>query len=85
MSHGVLLRHCDSSSPIAAVTRGCEMPETVVHFQVRMPPTLHEHLASRAREEKTSLNALVVAILRDAMVSHQEELAAPTPGAMPPV
>ena len=42
------------------------MPETVVHFQVRMPPPLHEHLASRAREEKTSLNALVVAILRDA-------------------
>jgi hypothetical protein len=42
------------------------MPETVVHFQIRMPPELHEHLASRAREEKTSLNALVVAILRGA-------------------
>lgn len=42
------------------------MPETVVHFQVRMPPHLHEHLASRAREEKTSLNALIVSILRDA-------------------
>lgn len=60
------------------------MPETVVHFQVRMPPTLHEHLASRAREEKTSLNALVVAILRDAMASHQEVVAAPAPGATPP-
>jgi len=42
------------------------MPETVVHFQIRMPPALHEHLASRAREEKTSLNALVVALLLDA-------------------
>lgn len=36
------------------------MPETVVHFQIRMPPALHERLASRAREEKSSLNALVV-------------------------
>ncbi|RUL85819.1 toxin-antitoxin system HicB family antitoxin [Tautonia sociabilis] len=40
------------------------MPETVVHFQVRMPPSLHEHLASRARSEKTSLNALIVSILQ---------------------
>jgi ribose 1,5-bisphosphokinase PhnN len=36
------------------------MPETVVHFQIRMPPALHERLASRAREEKSSLNALVL-------------------------
>jgi predicted HicB family RNase H-like nuclease len=43
------------------------MPETVVHFQVRMPPPLHEHLASRARDEKASLNALVVAILQEAV------------------
>jgi predicted HicB family RNase H-like nuclease len=43
------------------------MPETVVHFQIRMPPPLHEHLSSKAREEKTSLNALIVAILRDAV------------------
>lgn len=42
------------------------MPETVVHFQIRMPPALHENLASQAREEKTSLNGLVVAILREA-------------------
>lgn len=42
------------------------MPETVVHFQIRMPPHLHELLASRAREEKLSLNALIVAILREA-------------------
>jgi predicted HicB family RNase H-like nuclease len=43
------------------------MPETVVHFQIRMPPALHEHLSSRAREGRTSLNALIVAILRDAL------------------
>lgn len=42
------------------------MPETVVHFQVRMPPDLHEWLSSRAREEKSSLNALIVAMLREA-------------------
>lgn len=42
------------------------MPETVVHFQIRMPPPLHEHLASRARDEKASLNALLVSLLRDA-------------------
>lgn len=43
------------------------MPETVVHFQIRMPPALHERLASRAREEKSSLNALVVALLAEAV------------------
>lgn len=43
------------------------MPETVVHFQIRMPPALHERLASRAREEKASLNALIVRILEQAV------------------
>ena len=43
------------------------MPETVVHFQIRMAPYLHEALASRAKEEKASLNALVVEILREAV------------------
>lgn len=42
------------------------MPETVVHFQIRMPPSLHEQLASRARDQKDSLNALVVSILQRA-------------------
>jgi hypothetical protein len=41
------------------------MPETVVHFQIRMPPALHERLASRARDEKNSLNAMIVAILTE--------------------
>jgi hypothetical protein len=39
------------------------MPETVVHFQIRMPPPMHEKLASWAREDKRSLNALIVALL----------------------
>ena len=43
------------------------MPETVVHFQIRMPPPMHERLASRARDEKTSLNALIVSLLSDAV------------------
>jgi hypothetical protein len=46
------------------------MPETVVHFQIRMPPALHERLASRAREEKNSLNAMVVALLTEAVERH---------------
>jgi predicted HicB family RNase H-like nuclease len=46
------------------------VPETVVHFQIRMPPDLHERLASRAKEEKASLNALVVGILEQAIERH---------------
>ena len=46
------------------------MPETVVHFQIRMPPALHERLASWAKEDKASLNALIVGILERAMQSH---------------
>ncbi|HEX8203478.1 MAG TPA: toxin-antitoxin system HicB family antitoxin [Isosphaeraceae bacterium] len=46
------------------------MPETVVHFQIRMPPTLHEQLASWAKEDKASLNALIVGILEKAIEQH---------------
>jgi len=46
------------------------MPETVVHFQIRMPPVLHEQLASWAKEDKASLNALIVGILEKAIESH---------------
>ena len=46
------------------------MPETVVHFQIRMPPVLHERLASWAKEDKASLNALIVGILDRAMEAH---------------
>ena len=59
------------------------MPETVVHFQIRMPPPLHEHLASRAREEKASLNALIVAILREA-AEGRAAVGAASPSAKPP-
>jgi len=51
------------------------MPETVVHFQVRMPPHLHEKLASWAKEDKASLNMLVVGILEKAMTNRSAELA----------
>lgn len=47
------------------------MPETVVHFQIRMPPWLHEKLATLARETKTSLNALVVESLRESVEQHE--------------
>ncbi|SIO58396.1 HicB family protein [Singulisphaera sp. GP187] len=63
------------------------MPETVVHFQIRMPPALHEQLASRAREDKNSLNALVVGFLRDAVDQHEASSAnskKDSPGATPP-
>jgi predicted HicB family RNase H-like nuclease len=47
------------------------MPETVVHFQIRMPPVLHEQLASWAKEEKASLNALIVGLLEKAVDQHE--------------
>jgi hypothetical protein len=53
--------HC-SGAPV--------MPETVVHFQIRMPPVLHEQLASWAKEDKASLNALIVGILEKAIENH---------------
>ena len=46
------------------------MPESVVHFQIRMPPHLHERLASWARADNASLNALVVEILQKAFTDH---------------
>ena len=46
------------------------MPETVVHFQIRMPPLLHEQLASWAKEDKASLTALIVGILEKAIEQH---------------
>jgi len=49
------------------------MPETVVHFQIRMAPGLHERLASRAKQEKASLNALVVGLLEQAVERHKAE------------
>jgi predicted HicB family RNase H-like nuclease len=51
------------------------MPETVVHFQIRMPPHLHEQLASWAKEDKASLNLLVVGILEKAVMSRSGETA----------
>ena len=56
------------------------MPETVVHFQIRMPPPLHEHLASRARLEKTSLNALIVSILQQENERHGRRETVNPPG-----
>ena len=49
------------------------MPETVVHFQIRMPPVLHEQLASWAKEDKASLNALIVGILERAIDQHESK------------
>src|SRR4051812_8478807 len=69
---------------VVPITIDCEeipMPETVVHFQVRMPPHLHEQLASWAKEDKASLNMLVVSILEKAMASRTAELAGAGGGA----
>jgi predicted HicB family RNase H-like nuclease len=52
------------------------MPESVVHFQIRMPPHQHEKLASWAKEEKISLNLLVVGILERAIEKRHSESAA---------
>jgi predicted HicB family RNase H-like nuclease len=47
------------------------MPESVVHFQIRMPPDLHERLASWAKDDKASLNAIVVETLQQAVQDHE--------------
>ena len=47
------------------------MPETVVHFQIRMPPVLHEQVASWAKDDKASLNGLIVQILQNAVEDHE--------------
>jgi hypothetical protein len=47
------------------------MPETVVHFQIRIPPEIHERLASWAKEDKRSLNMLVVGVLEKAVASRE--------------
>ena len=52
------------------------MPETVVHFQIRMAPELHQRLANWAKDDKASLNALVVTILEGASAQHQGQPAA---------
>ncbi|WP_076351522.1 Arc family DNA-binding protein [Paludisphaera borealis] len=57
------------------------MPETVVHFQIRMPPPMHETLASRARAEKSSLNALIVSLLSQAVAKQESTAPAPSTGA----
>ncbi len=49
------------------------MPETVVHFQIRMPPDLHERLVSWAKDDKESINALVVEILEKAVKDHESD------------
>ena len=49
------------------------MPESVVHFQIRMPPDLYEKLASRAKDDKVSLNALVVETLQEAFKDHESD------------
>jgi predicted HicB family RNase H-like nuclease len=46
------------------------MPESVVHFLIRMPPNLHERLASWAKDDNASLNALIVEILQKALMDH---------------
>jgi predicted HicB family RNase H-like nuclease len=56
------------------------MPETVVHFQIRMPPILHELLASWAKEDRESLNMLVVRILEQAVHRRDAEPAGATNG-----
>lgn len=47
------------------------MPATVVHFQIRMPPALHEKLANWAVEDRESINNLIVGILERAEDRHR--------------
>jgi hypothetical protein len=54
------------------------MPETVVHFQIRIHPMTYEQLASWAKEGKESLNALVVRILKEAAERRETKPAKPS-------
>ena len=56
------------------------MPETVVHFQIRMPPDMHERLASWAKADKASLNQLIVDILEKAVDGRDAQPVAQTTG-----
>ena len=56
------------------------MPETVVHFQIRMPPILHEQLASWAKVDRESLNLLIVRILEQAVDRRDAEPVGATNG-----
>ncbi|MBV8488058.1 MAG: toxin-antitoxin system HicB family antitoxin [Planctomycetaceae bacterium] len=49
------------------------MPETVVHFQIRVPPNIHERLASWAKQDKASLNMLIVGLLEKALERRKSE------------
>ncbi len=49
------------------------MPVTVVHFQIRVPPNIHERLASWAKEDKASLNMLIVGLLEKALERRKSE------------
>jgi predicted HicB family RNase H-like nuclease len=55
------------------------MPETVVHFQIRIHPGTYEQLATWAKEGKESLNALVVRILKEAAERRDTKAAKPSP------
>jgi len=57
------------------------MPETVVHFQIRIHPAVYEQLASWAKEGKESLNSLVVRTLKDA-VEHRAAKPSKSPGVL---
>jgi hypothetical protein len=72
-AHGGLVPDILLSGAGSFLNRGdVSMPETVVHFQIRMPPVLHEQLASWAKEDKASLNALIVGILEKAIEQHEK-------------
>ncbi|MEJ7637987.1 MAG: toxin-antitoxin system HicB family antitoxin [Singulisphaera sp.] len=55
------------------------MPATVVHFQIRMRPDLHERLANWAVKDRESINNLIVGILERAEEGHR----APSDGSAP--
>ena len=56
------------------------MPATVIHFLIRIAPELHEKLAIWAKEDKESLNALVVGILERAEERHRTPGDGSSPG-----
>jgi predicted HicB family RNase H-like nuclease len=53
------------------------MPQTVVQFQIRMPPMLHDKVAGLALKNGESMNVLIVRFLTEAVEAREKPSAIP--------
>jgi hypothetical protein len=55
------------SMRLGLAARRTRRPERVIHVQLRLPPSLQKGLAAWAHAERSSLNALALALLERAV------------------